>query len=374
MIYRNLVAGLALGLLAADPLAAQTVARKLEPNPGTSITQVGTRGANFLRISPSARGRALGDAVTANPGGASGLFYNPAVAGLAESFSVEGTWTELFADAGISHTFMGAIIPTGRGAIGAHAVILDSGEMMATSDLYPHGADPALGDVIDWRSVAVGVSYGRRIIDRLAMGITGKYVEEGISFAKAHWLAVDLGLVFETGVYGVTLAMAITNLGTEGRFEGPAVAGSVAREHRIYDDKILGSPLRFRHDTEVLQMPTTFRFGLQTDLLGTPTALMGGAGGSHMLKLMADINDGFDTGLESRWGLEYSYRDILFLRAGKYAMQEDRGPWDVTDGLSGGLGLKLPLLGQSIGFDFAYTSMGLLDNVKSISFHIGGGN
>src|SRR5690606_8932064 len=135
-------------------------------------------------------------------------------------------------------------------------------------------------------------------------------------------------------------------------------------EHRIYDDKILGSPLRFRHDTEVLQMPTTFRFGLQTDLLGTPTALMGGAGGSHMLKLMADINDGFDTGLESRWGLEYSYRDILFLRAGKYAMQEDRGPWDVTDGLSGGLGLKLPLLGQSIGFDFAYTSMGLLDNVK----------
>src|SRR5690606_41649334 len=129
MSYRPLVTGLALGLMVTDPLAAQTVATKLEPNPGTSITQVGMRGANFLRIGPSARGRALGDAITASAEGASGLFYNPAAAGLAESFSVEGTWTDLFAGAGISHTFMGAIIPTGRGAIGAHAIIPDSGEM-----------------------------------------------------------------------------------------------------------------------------------------------------------------------------------------------------------------------------------------------------
>src|SRR5690606_8741133 len=276
-----------------------------------------------------------GDAITASAEGGSGLFYNPAAAGLSESFSVAGTWTDLFAGAWISHTFMGAIIPTCLGAIGARAFIPDSGEMLATSDLYPQGSDPALGDVVDWRSVAVGLSYGRRITDRLALGITGKYVQEGISFAKADWMAVDLGLAFETGVYGVTLAMAITNLGTEGRFEGPAVSGSVAREHRIYDDRILGSPLRFRHDTELLQLPTNFRFGLHTALLGTPTALLGGAGGRHVLNLLADINDGFDTGLETRWGLEYSYWDILFLRAGKYAMQEERGPWDVTDGLSG---------------------------------------
>jgi hypothetical protein len=374
MSYRILVASLALGLLAAERAPAQTVATKMEPNPGTAITQVGTRGANFLRIGATARGRALGDAATAIADGAGGLFYNPAAAGLAHSFSVEGSWTDMFAGSGLTHTFVGAVLPVGAGAFGIQGIFFGSGEMLATSDLYPNGSDPALGDAVEWRSLAVGLTYGRSITDRLAVGITGKYAEEGISFAKASWTAVDVGLTFETGIYGVRLAMAVTNLGSEGRFEGPAVSGSVDRALRVYDDRVLGSPLRFRHDTETLQLPTNFRFALRTPLLGTASSILSGrTGGPHSLALMAELNDGFDTDMETRWGLEYTFREMLILRGGMYAMREDRGPWEGTDGLSGGLGLRLPLLGRAVGFDFAYTSMGVLENVKTMSFQIGGG-
>jgi hypothetical protein len=376
MRLRIVAIAAALWLLPGQPaeVAAQALGTGLTANPRANITQVGTRGANFLRIGPTARTRALADAGAALTGGAASLYYNPSMAALVDHFDVVASVTDMYRtlDLGMRHSFVAVAVPVGAGAIGAHALMFTSGNIEPTREETPQGFDPLLGDFMEWASIAVGASYARRITDRLAFGGTVKLIREGIDFAKAEWTAVDLGTVFETGVYGVRLGMSILHIGGESRFEGAAIHGSVARQHRVDDFKILGSSLEYRLNTETMQLPTTFRLGVEAPLLGTETAALGGPIGIHAVHLLAEVTDGFDSAPETRWGVEYSFRDAFFLRGGKHFIAEDRRPnGNGLDGFSAGAGLKLPLVGRMVHLDYAYAAMGMLGNMQTFTFQFG---
>lgn len=372
MRYRYLLLGLAGWALAGEPLWAQNVGTGIEPVGAARGHQYGTRGANFLRIGPDPRARALGDAGTALVGGATVLYYNPGSAALAERFEVSATYSDLYAGSGLKHAYVGAILPVGVGAFGAHAIVFTSGEIQATTELSPDGFDPLLGDVVEWKAVALGVTYARRITDRLSLGLTGKYVQEGIAFAHVNFVGFDVGTVFDTGLHGARLGAAIANIGGDSRFEGPAIHGSIRRDLRPFNDQILGTDLLFRFETDDMEMPMVLRFGIEIPLMGTPEAVFGPNGRGHTVHMLTEVNDGTDADIESRFGFEYSYRDMLFLRAGKHFRNEDQAPWNFSDGLSGGLGLRLPFLGdRRIGLDYAYTNMGILDNVQTFAIQIG---
>jgi hypothetical protein len=356
-------------------LDAQAVAPGFEPNPNAAITQVGTRGANFLRITPTARSRALGEPGVALLDGASSIYFNPGAAALIDGLSVSASASQMFGPKGIEHAYVAAVFPMSWvGVMGAHAVMLNSGNLNPTREITPYGADPLRGDFMEWRSLAVGLTAARRITDRLAMGATGKLVEEGIDFARARWVAMDVGLVFETGVYGLRLGMAIQHIGGDSRFEGPGIYATVEREHRIFTDAILGTTVPFRYDTERVVLPTTFRMGVEAPVYGSSTALLGGLGGDHMLNLLGEVTDGFDTSVESRWGAEYAFREMVFVRAGRHIVADDRRPggWGL-DGYSIGGGIRLPVfLGQRVALDYAFAAQGILDNVQTITIQVGG--
>lgn len=373
MRYRLLILGAACWALVGTPLAAQNVGTGIEPSGDARGHQTGTRGANFLRIGPSPRARALADAGTAITEGAAVLYYNPAAAALADHFELAGSYTDLYSGSGLKHAFLGAVLPVGdAGAVGIHTLVFTSGEMTATTELSPNGFDPLRGNVVEWNSVAVGLTYAHRITDRLALGATGKFVQEGIEFAHVSFFGFDIGTVFETGLYGTRLAAAIQNLGGESRFEGPAITNEIDNDIRIYNDKILGSDLLYRLDTDMMEMPTTFRFAIMTPMFGTPEALFGLPSTEHKLDFMLEVDDGFDTDIEPRIGLEYGFRQIFFLRAGKHWQNESQGPWDFTDGLAFGAGLRAPLGEDTyIGLDYSYTAMGILENVQSFGLQLG---
>ncbi len=373
MRYRILIAGLCFWALAGQPLPAQTLETGLEPTGPARGHQTGTRGANFLRIGPSPRSRALADAGAALYQGAHSLFYNPSGAALAEGFEVAVSYTDLYGGSGLKHAFLGALLPIGDvGTIGAHAVVFTSGEIEATTELSPEGGDPIRGNVVEWNSVAIGLTYARRITDRLALGGTAKYVQEGIDFAHVTFFGFDIGTIFETGLFGTRLAAAITNIGGESRFEGPAIQGEIRQDLRAFNDRTLGSDLVFRFDTDKMEMPTTFRFGIMLPMIGTAESLFGLPGNQHRLDLLTEIDDGFDSDIEPRFGLEYSFRDLVFARAGKHFINENDAPWKWHSGLSGGLGVRLPFLGERhISLDWAFTAMGILDSVQTFGFQIG---
>jgi hypothetical protein len=373
MRYRLLIAGVACGALIGGPVYAQNVGTGIKPTGAARGHQTGTRGANFLRIGSSARARALAGAGTALVDGATVLYYNPAGAALVDGFELAVTYTDLYGGSGIWHGYMGAILPLGdAGVVGAQAVVFSSGEIQATTELSPDGFDPIRGDIVEWNAVAVGLTYARRITDRLALGATGKFVQEGIDFANVSFIGFDIGTMFDTGLFGTRLAAAITNIGGESRFEGPAIQGEIRQDLRPFDDKLLGTDLLYRFNTDKMEMPTTFRFALFIPMAGTAESVLGLPSDRHKLNFFSEIDDGFDTDIETRLGLEYSFRDILFLRAGKHFLNEDQAPWKWYHGLSGGLGLRLPFLeDRRIALDYAFTALGILDSVQTFGFQLG---
>lgn len=374
MRYKLLILGVACWAFAGQPLFAQNVGTGIEPGQASRGHQVGTRGANFLHIGPSARARALGDAGTSLTRGATVLFYNPGAAALADGFQLAVSYTDLYGGSGIYDAFLGAILPVGdAGAVGAYAIWFGSGDMIATTEVSPDGGDPIRGYTVAWNSTAVGLTYSHRITDRLSLGGSLKYVQEGIDFATVSFWGGDLGAVFDTGLFGTRLAASILNLGGESRFEGPLIQGEIDNNDRPYNDKILGSDMNFRLVTDKMEMPTTFRFGIWLPLLGRPESVFGLPSPNHRLDFVTDALDAFDTDIEARFGLEYSFRQIIFLRGGKKWMNEADAGWDWNDGLSGGIGVSVPIgdAGGGIDFDYAYTNMGILDGVHQFGLNIG---
>jgi hypothetical protein len=315
----------------------------------------------------------LGNAGTSLTVGATVLAYNPGAAALAESFELAGSYTDLYGGSGIHHAFLGVILPLGEaGAVGLHGIWFGSGDIQATTEISPGGFDPVRGDLVKWTSVAIGLTYSHRITDRLSLGGTLKFVQEGISFAKVQFFGGDLGTIFETGLFGTRLAASVLNLSGQSSFEGAAVQGEIIRLYRPFDDKILGSDLVFQYVTDKMELPTTFRFGLSLPLLGVPEAVLGAVNPRHRLDFVTDVTDSFDTDIMASFGLEYAFRETFFLRGGKQFLNEDGSERGFSDGLSGGVGLHLPVGDtRGIDFDYAYTGMGVLDGVHQFALQIG---
>ena len=84
------------------------------------------------------------------------------------------------------------------------------------------------------------------------------------------------------------------------------------------------------------------------------------------------VNESTDFTTQYAIGLEYGYRNILFVRGGKrvYNDQRDRGT-STPVGLAGGFGLRLPAKGRNVRFDYSFESAGALQNIQIFSFEVG---
>jgi len=350
----------ALGLAPSGWLVGQGTGTILLPEPQNPVTRVGTRGANFLEIGVGARAEAMAGAYTGLADGVTALYWNPAgiseLAGPAVSLSI----TKLYGDAGIKHTFFGGVLPVGTsGAFGLSITQLTSGDLERTTVAFPEGGDPAFGNTFSYTATAAGLYYGRRLTDRLAVGIGVKAVSEGIDDAQAHYFGVDVGTKFRTGLYGTHIAAALVNLGSSGNFKGPVLSG-------------FNGGVPFDQGTTAEQMPTMFRFSIRSDVLGPSDALIAANPRQHV-EFVMEMSDAIDTDVQLALAAQYSYRDMVFLRAGKrFVNEKDTGYRSGSFGMSYGGGVWLPVGGgRRFAFDYAYTNMADLKNVQVFSLELG---
>jgi hypothetical protein len=353
-------AGNALAQGSGDPLEFE----RTEPT-----TRVGTRGANFLQIGVGARAQALGGAFTALAEGPTALYWNSAATATAEGFAAAFSYTELFSGSDITHNFVGAMLPTALGTIGASVITLSSGPMTRTTEDYPTGGDPFAGGSFEWTATAVGLHYARQITDRLSVGAAGKVVTEGIAGANATFYGADLSTIFDTGMYGITVGATLANIGTSARMEGRDVRERIPPGDDTFDNRRIT-------DVELMTvqaaLPTTVRFGIMADLLGSPRAIWG-ANPRHALRVMTDLNDAIDTDLQTSIAAEYSFGEMVFLRGGRRWYNEARADHrdDFSFGLTAGAGLRIPLGDtRRLGLDYAWANMGDLNHNQIFSIEI----
>ncbi len=353
-ITPGVAAFLALSLVGGGELRAQNDGTGLLSGPEDPVTRVANRGGAWLAVGVGARANGLSGAATTISEGAEALYWNPAGIAFIDGFDMGFSYAELYKNSDINLYYFGALIPFAGGQLGISLNTLSSGDIPRTVEGTPSGDNVGIGSTFEWASTAAGLTYARMITDRLAFGATGKWVNEGIDGADATWFALDLGVRFNTGLYGTTISAAATNLSGSAKMSGPLIEQRRTATTETFPET--GRTLDFDLNTTDLLLPTNFAFGLQVDLAGSPEAVIS-PNPKHILTGLLDVADATDTDTQAAVGLEYSYNRIIWLRGGKRWRNENFSDRSFGDGLSFGFGLRLPVLGRQLGFDYAYTKL-----------------
>ena len=295
-----------------------------------AVTKVATSAANWLKIDNGVRGISMGGSQAASARGISGVHYNPSSITFIKSSEVFYSKSNYLA--GITHNTLGygtKLSPTDYFSI--HLFYLNSGDMEVTTESSPDGT----GESFTVMNLALRLTYGRQLTDRLRVGGTLKYIREEIFTAYMQSFVFDLGSNFDTGIYGVILGMSVSNFGPEVQFHGEGleivVADTTARDGKL--SKI----------TKKFSVPLIFRLGIQKDLLGSEED------SSNRLTISIDGINPIDYTVYGGVGLEYSWRDMAFIRGGTRLFHD-------TAGISLGGGLKWSMF----SVDYAYVNYGIL--------------
>jgi hypothetical protein len=339
----------------------------LQPAPDEPPTRQGTRGANFLHLGLTARANAMGGAVGTSVTGPSAWYWNPAGAALTESFEMAAGRQNLYGDLGLSQNYAAFSIPLLGGAVGASINSLNSGDIPLTDEGAPFGT-PQRGQFFSWSSNAVTLGYARRLTDRLEVGAQYKYVNEGVTGSRITFNAFDIGTQFRTGLYGLILSGTIQNVGSGSRHQGTLL------ERGVNTNDVARAQTRFVLYTRAVELPTAFRFSIGNDLYGGAESLLGRGNGDHKVFAELAVNDAVDLAVQTAVGVEYAYKNTLFVRGGKRFFNDDRAaPGDdgFGYGMSGGFGVRLPVAGKGLKFDYSYTALGDLRDIQVFSLEIG---
>ncbi len=365
-ILRTVGALSAAALVLSAPLRAQGPLGIL-PTPTDTPNRQGTRGANFLHLGIGARATALAGAVAGTVSGPLAWYWNPAGAATSESFEAAVGRQNLYGDLGVDQTYAAASIPLLGGVVGVNFNTLNSGEIRRTTELNPFG-ERLGGNTFSFTATAIGLGYSRRLTDRLAVGGQVKFISEGIPDASTSWFAGDFGTQFNTGLLGLVIGGAIQNVGGTSRASGALLSTIVSTQ----DGSEFPEDRRVDLFTRETELPIIFRISAASEIIGTANSIFGGAGGNHSLVAEIGVNDGTDFSTQTAIGVEYGFKNALFVRGGKrfFNDERDRGGQNGI-GLAGGFGLRVPLLGRSLRFDYSYEGAGALQNIQIFSFEVG---
>ena len=360
---RGFILVVALGATAGIA-GAQDGPDEILPRPENPPTRQGTRGANFLQLGVGARGNGMAGAVATTVEGPASWYWNPAGAASTEFFTAHASRQNLYAGLDIATNYAGIAIPVFGGVGGVSFTSLNSGEIQRSTEEEPYG-DPIVGDNFEFTATAVSLNYARRLTDRLDLGGGFKFISEGLTDARTTWVALDLGTQFRTGISGIVLGGALSNIGSSARVSGAAV------ERVINTDDVSQQVTTVQYRTQDIELPTAFRFSVGLDLLGGPLSTFGQRG-PHFVTSELAISDAVESNIQLAGGVEYSYANRVFVRGGKRFYNDERATGSAgLYGLSGGVGLAIPLAARRVRVDYAYTSLGDLENVHVFSFEFG---
>jgi hypothetical protein len=140
-----------------------------------NLTKVGTSAAQFLKIPVGAKAASMGSAFVSVVDNATAMYWNPA--GIASLDRMQGSLAHSSWIAGLTHDFIGVVIPVGdRSSLGISGIALQSEKIEQTTVESPEGT----GTFFDAVDLALGITYARAMTDNVDIGATVKYVNQRI--------------------------------------------------------------------------------------------------------------------------------------------------------------------------------------------------
>ena len=286
--------------------------------------KVGTLGAQSLKLGVGARATGMGDAYVAIADDATAVYWNPAGIARLSGQSLTLNHTAWPADVSFDQAAYVFSIKWIPGMLGVNVRALTMSNDIVRTTYLPEGT----GDTFDAGEWAYGISYARSLTDKFSAGFNINYVQTGLDDVKGSAFTFDFGTMYEIGVLGAKIGMAIQNIGSDMEFI-----------------------------EETVKMPVFFRVG------GSATVMRQG---ESQLLTSAEFTHPPDNSEKLNLGAEYGFRDFLFLRGG-YKLNYD------TEGLTAGIGVKFPLtvIKSSVArLDYAFQDMEFLSDAHHVSLNV----
>lgn len=316
--------------------------------------KVGSTSMQFLKVMPSARAAAMGEAYSVIATGAEAIHWNPAGLMAVEGHEFAATYVDWLLDTQ-QGSFAYAVSLGRRGAVGIQVQYVDFGVFEETSNERPYIKDPnnpgITGRTFRPFSYLVGVSYAQSLTPRFSLGLGVKYareslfsqssveamVRQGVYEQVNTWAAgmlFDLGIRYDTGFRSVQIASSVQNFGAD-----------------------------VTYAVESYPVPLMFRVGIAADLIGADGLLVSGSA-DNRLRAAFDLFHPNDYAQQMHAGVEYVFYDVLSLRGG-YKFFYD------SDGLTLGGGLNYGVGDLGLAIDYSFGSMGTyLGNVQRVSLGV----
>ena len=303
---------------------------------------LGTSGAQFLKIPLGATESGMAGAVVGLTGGASSLFWNPA--GIAKTQGVDLNftymkWFDLF-----DMNAASVVYNVGdMGVLGFSAISFSTNQIEITNEESPNGT----GQYYDASDIAIGVSYARYLTNAFNVGFTIKYVNQSIWHESASGVAVDIGTQYKLDFQNLTIAMSMTNFGSSMQYSGADLQVREAANASYPKSRLAPADL----STSSYALPLSFQVGLGFDIYK-----------SEFLKIIGGIdavhpNDNYE---RLQFGSQISAFDRFFLRGG-YIYHHD------TQNFAFGAGANVPAGNTKIEFSYSYSHYKILPAVHRIS-------
>mgnify|MGYP006409978763 FL=1 len=305
---------------------------------------LGTAGAQFLKIPIGARSAALGGAVTGMSMDATALFWNPAgiIHNHTHALHVSHIpWMTFFDVNALAYT----LNLKEQGAIGFYARTLGMEKMEITTEYEPGGT----GEFFDSQDLEMGVSYARKLIDQFSFGITAKYIRQRIWNEIASGIAFDFGTHYNIEFQNATIAMSLRNFGPDIKMDGPDLL--------VFYDGSEYFPNRFipsNKNTEAYPLPLIFQFGMGLDLIKAQF---------FHSRLALDVIHYNDNDEQVLLGLESTIAQRFILRGGYRFNQTEQQP-------SLGVGLHQRIEKIVIKLDYAFVMHEHLGDTRFLSLDI----
>ncbi|NWF87860.1 MAG: PorV/PorQ family protein [Ignavibacteriaceae bacterium] len=309
-------------------------------------------GMKFLNVSLDARATAFGDAITSLETNSSAMFYNPAgmarFEGIADVSLGQTKWIADITYYNASVAF--APFEGDYGVFGFSFVSVDYGDFFGTIRADNEQGYLDVG-TFSPTAIAFGFGYAKSLSEKFAVGGNVKYVRQSLGtsivgnvvqnpltagFASGTTqdneldvLAFDFGVIYKTGFKSLNIGMSVRNFSREVQ----------------YKEEGFQLPLIF-------QIGTSFNF---SDLLELDK-------NEHSILVTADANHPRDFPEQILFGFEYTFMNMLSLRGGYSAPNDER---DIT----AGVGLKQNIQGLNLGIDYSYTDFGIFNSVHRITIN-----
>ncbi len=322
---------------------------------GSGQNRAGTSGAPELRIPIGARYLAMSGSAISNVSGLEAIYWNPAGVDLsATDANAMFSYRQYIAD--MSMNFAAVSGRLGElGSIGLSFRSLNIGDIPVTTMDQPDGT----GQIISPSYFVLGLTYSKRLTDRISIGANFNIINESIDRVNATGFSFDFGVEYNNlfSIPGFAVGVVVKNLGPTMTFSGNGLF------IQANDPSSQRGPTFYEFSASSADLPSEIGIGLSyRKQFDEENAVM-------VSGTFQNNNYTYD---DYKIGLEYNFKELLYVRGGYlYTPQSTDATPNVWQNYTLGVGVNTKSFSNiNLSVDYAYVPAKYFDanNVFSLSF------